>query len=175
MIAILQDRTKYCSVKRGCSLCPFGLSLAKDTNPRRFFLRVRRWFDKLTANGAEVSRTYRYLTFCYALHAHPISRESPRTSNTILDSHVHGSRKKSEWMHLELAEITVYRPNGATTTAPPGPIARIRVETWQALLRAAGRSRVTTQHAPCSRRIWPGSGIIYAVVKTKLIDRIAHE
>ena len=113
--------------------------------------------------------------FCYVLHAHPISRESPRTSNTILDSHVHGSRKKSEWMHLELAEITVYRPNGATTTAPPGPIARIQVETWQALLRAAGRSRVTTQHAPCSRRIWPGSGIIYAVVKTKPIDRIAHE
>ena len=59
----------------------------------------------------------------------------PRGANTILVSHVHGSRKKSEWMHLELAEIIVYRPNGATATAP---IARIRVETWQELLRAAG-------------------------------------
>ena len=66
-------------------------------------------------------------------------REIPaRGTNTILVSHLHGSRKKSEWMHLELAEMIVYQPNGATTTAHIAPVARIRVETWPALLRAAG-------------------------------------
>lgn len=66
-------------------------------------------------------------------------REIPaRGTNTILVSHLHGARKKSGWMHLELAEIIVYWPNGATTTAPPGPIVHIRVEVWQELLHAAG-------------------------------------
>ncbi|MBL8523722.1 MAG: hypothetical protein JNN20_08540 [Betaproteobacteria bacterium] len=55
-------------------------------------------------------------------------------TNTILVSHVHGSRNKDEWMHLELGEVIVYQPNGKTPTAP---VARIRVEGWDELLRLA--------------------------------------
>lgn len=55
-------------------------------------------------------------------------------TNTIMVSHVHGSRNKDEWMHLELAEIIVYHPNGSTPTAP---VARIRVEAWDELVKLA--------------------------------------
>ena len=36
----------------------------------------------------------------------------PRGTNTVLVSHLHGSIKREAWMHLELAEIIVYRPDG---------------------------------------------------------------
>lgn len=55
-------------------------------------------------------------------------------TNTLLISHVHGSKNKAEWMHLEIAEIIVYRPDGKPVLAPPAPVARIRVEAWEALM-----------------------------------------
>jgi hypothetical protein len=54
----------------------------------------------------------------------------PAGSNALLVSHVHGSRDKSEWMHLELAEIIVYRPDGKGASTP---VARVRVEGWEEL------------------------------------------
>lgn len=54
-------------------------------------------------------------------------------TNTLLVSHTHGSRNTAEWMHLELAEIIVYRPDGKNPTAP---VARIRVEGWEGLIKA---------------------------------------
>lgn len=57
----------------------------------------------------------------------------PAGSNALLVSHVHGSRDKSEWMHLELAEIIVYRPDGKGAATP---VARVRVEGWEELKRA---------------------------------------
>lgn len=62
--------------------------------------------------------------------------EVPREgTNTILISHVHGSRKKSEWLHLELAEIIVFKPDGKGGSEP---VARIRVERWAELMQLAG-------------------------------------
>ena len=62
--------------------------------------------------------------------------EMPRAgTNTILVSHVHGSRKKSEWLHLETAEIIVFKPDG---NGGKEPVARIRVERWQELMQLAG-------------------------------------
>ena len=53
----------------------------------------------------------------------------PAGSNTLLVSHLHGSPDKAEWMHLELAEIIVFRPDGSHAL----PVARVRVEGWQEL------------------------------------------
>jgi len=55
-------------------------------------------------------------------------------TNTILVSHVHGSKKKSEWMHLETAEIIAFLPDGKGASTP---VARVRVEGWAALLDTA--------------------------------------
>ena len=51
-------------------------------------------------------------------------------TNTLLVSHLHGSRKKEEWLHLEMGEIIVFKPQG---NAPAVPIARVRVAEWMAL------------------------------------------
>lgn len=59
----------------------------------------------------------------------------PRGTNTLLVSHVHGSKKKEEWMHLEIAEIIVYRPDGKGATTP---VARVRLEGWGELIRQGG-------------------------------------
>lgn len=61
----------------------------------------------------------------------------PGGKNTLLVSHVHGSRNKAEWMHLEIAEIIVYRPDGKGATTP---VARVRVEGWAELLRVAAET-----------------------------------
>ena len=58
----------------------------------------------------------------------------PRGTNTLLVSHVHGSVKKEEWMHLEIAEIIVYRPDGKGASASTTPVARVRVEGWAGLI-----------------------------------------
>ena len=63
----------------------------------------------------------------------------PRGTNTLLVSHVHGSLKKEEWMHLDLAEIIVYRPDGKGGTTP---VARVRVEGWGELIRFAADNRI---------------------------------
>ena len=47
-------------------------------------------------------------------------------ANTLLVSHVHGSKNKAEWMHLELAEIIVFRPMEKNAL----PVARVRWEGW---------------------------------------------
>lgn len=62
----------------------------------------------------------------------------PRGTNTLLVSHVHGSKNKAEWMHLEIAEIIVYRPDGKGSTMP---VARVRVEKWKELVTIAGENR----------------------------------
>ena len=54
-------------------------------------------------------------------------------ANTVLVSHLHGSRKKAEWLHLEMGEIIVFRPQ---SNARAEPVARIRVEAW-AVLKSA--------------------------------------
>jgi hypothetical protein len=61
----------------------------------------------------------------------------PSGSNTLLVSHMHGAQDRREWVELELAEIIVYHPNGKTHTEP---VARIRLETWDALQRLALQS-----------------------------------
>ena len=48
-------------------------------------------------------------------------------TNTILVSHLHGSRNKDEWVHLELGEIIVFRP---VASARAEPVARIAVAKW---------------------------------------------
>ena len=61
----------------------------------------------------------------------------PRGTNTLLVSHVHGSKNKAEWMHLELAEMIVYRPDGKGETMV---VARVRVEGWGELLKLMGEA-----------------------------------
>ena len=61
----------------------------------------------------------------------------PGGSNMLLVSHVHGSTNKAEWMHLELAEIIVYRSDGKGATTP---VARVRLEGWAELLRVAAET-----------------------------------
>ena len=51
-------------------------------------------------------------------------------TNTILVSHLHGSRNKDEWLHLELGEVIVFRPNAG---ARAEPVARIAVAKWPRL------------------------------------------
>jgi len=65
--------------------------------------------------------------------------ESPRAgTNTILVSHVHGSKNKSEWLHLELAEIIVHRPDGKGGAEA---VARVRVVGWAELMKVVGEGR----------------------------------
>ncbi len=65
--------------------------------------------------------------------------EMPRAgTNTILVSHVHGSKQLSEWLHLELAEIIVHRPDGKGGAEP---VARVRVEGWGELIKGMGEGR----------------------------------
>lgn len=61
----------------------------------------------------------------------------PSGTNMLLVSHVHGSTNKAEWMHLEIAEIIVYRPDGKGATTP---VARVRVGEWAELLRVAAET-----------------------------------
>ncbi len=51
-------------------------------------------------------------------------------TNTLLVSHLHGSRNKDEWIHLGLGEIIVFRP---VAGARAEPVARIAVVKWQRL------------------------------------------
>ena len=66
-----------------------------------------------------------------------LAQSPPRGANTVLVSHLHGSIKREAWMHLELAEIIVYRPDGKGGTKP---VARVRVEEWGELRRIAAES-----------------------------------
>lgn len=56
--------------------------------------------------------------------------EPPRpATNTLLVGHVHGGKDKADWLHLELAEIIVFRPGQRA------PLARIRVGDWDRLVK----------------------------------------
>ena len=54
----------------------------------------------------------------------------PAGTNTLLVSHVQGAERPEERMQLELGEIVAYRPDGKGGSQP---VARIRVEDWDAL------------------------------------------
>lgn len=60
-------------------------------------------------------------------------------TNTVLVSHLHGSRKKEEWVHLQLGEIIVFRPDA---NANAEPVARIPVAGWAALKKAMADAAV---------------------------------
>lgn len=55
-------------------------------------------------------------------------------TNTLLVSHLHGSRNKAEWVHLEMGDIIVFRPDGTSHRAP---VARIPLAAWAALRQSA--------------------------------------
>lgn len=50
--------------------------------------------------------------------------------NTVLVSHMHGSRNKDEWLHLGLVEIIVFRPDGKGRGEA---VARIPLARWEEL------------------------------------------
>ena len=64
-----------------------------------------------------------------------LAQSPPPGTNTLLVSHVHGSQKKEEWMHLEIAEIIVSRPDGKGAARP---VARVRLEGWGELVKTVG-------------------------------------
>ncbi len=57
----------------------------------------------------------------------------PVGTNTVLVSHLHGSRNKDEWLHLEMGEIIVFRPEVSPRAEA---VARIRVADWVTLKKA---------------------------------------
>jgi hypothetical protein len=60
-----------------------------------------------------------------------LNEAPPAGTNTILVSHLHGSRNRDEWLHLELGEIIVFRPvSGAHAEA----VARVPVAKWPRLI-----------------------------------------
>lgn len=67
-----------------------------------------------------------------------LAESPPPGTNTLLVSHIHGSKKKSEWMHLEIAEIIVYRPDGKGAATP---VARVRIEAWGELQKVMRDSK----------------------------------
>ena len=60
-------------------------------------------------------------------------------TNTVLVSHLHGSRKKEEWVHLQLGEIIVFRLDA---NASAEPVARIPVAGWAVLKKAMADAAV---------------------------------
>ncbi len=62
-----------------------------------------------------------------------LGEPAPKGSNTLLVSHVHGAKDKKHWMHLDLAEVIVYKPAGGKAGAP---VARVKVEEWEGLEKA---------------------------------------
>ncbi len=65
-----------------------------------------------------------------AVRSRRLAEMPPMGTNTVLVSHLHGSRKKEEWLHLGMGEIIVFRPDGKDGHEP---VARITVTDWIAL------------------------------------------
>ena len=65
-----------------------------------------------------------------AVRSRRLAEIPPTGTNTVLVSHLHGSRKKEEWLHLGMGEIIVFRPDGKEGHEP---VARITVADWMAL------------------------------------------
>ena len=59
-----------------------------------------------------------------------LAQMPPPGSNTLMASHGQASSRQEEKLHLDLAEIVVYRPDGRGGTEP---VARIKLEDWDAL------------------------------------------
>lgn len=59
----------------------------------------------------------------------------PAGTNTVLVSHLHGSRNKDEWLHLEMGEIIIFRPEASPRAEA---VARIQVADWMTLKKAMG-------------------------------------
>ena len=60
-------------------------------------------------------------------------------TNTVLVSHLHGARNKDEWLHLQMGEIIVFRPEASPRAEP---VARIPVAGWAALKNATSADAV---------------------------------
>lgn len=54
--------------------------------------------------------------------------------NRLLVSHMHGGPDKDRWMHLEIGEMIVFRPDASGL---PVPVARIRAQEWDRLIETA--------------------------------------
>ena len=52
-------------------------------------------------------------------------------TNVLLVSHRHGGGPRSDWLHIDLAEVAVYRPDGRGASHP---VARITLEQWTEML-----------------------------------------
>ena len=68
-----------------------------------------------------------------AARAKRLAEKPAAGTNTVLVSHLHGSRNKEEWLHLQMGEIIVFRPDAQPRAEP---IARIPVGGWNALKSA---------------------------------------
>ena len=75
-----------------------------------------------------------------ALRSRRLAEMPPPGTNTVLVSHLHGSRKKEEWLHLGMGEIIVFRPDGKEGHEP---VARITVADWVALKKLMAADAVT--------------------------------
>ena len=62
-----------------------------------------------------------------------LAESPPVGTNTVLVSHLHGSRNKDEWLHLQMGEIIVFRPEASPRAEA---VARIPVASWAALKKA---------------------------------------
>ena len=74
-----------------------------------------------------------------AAHMKRLNEMPAPGTNTILVSHLHGSIKKEEWIHLQMAEVIVYRPDGITQA---NAVARIPLATWSTLKNAVATAPV---------------------------------
>jgi phosphohistidine phosphatase SixA len=63
-----------------------------------------------------------------------LAQQPAKGTNTVLVSHVHGSATLEDRMQLEIAEIIVFRPDDKGRTTP---VARIRLEAWEDMVKAA--------------------------------------
>ncbi len=55
-------------------------------------------------------------------------------SNTLLVAHMVGAPKFEDWIHMEMAEVAVYRPDSHGDSEP---VARIPLARWEELIKAA--------------------------------------
>lgn len=108
--AVRSSHPCRCSVT--ASLLGLGaVELTEDLNP----IAPREGFDIGAARSKQIN-------------------EAPATGkNTVLVSHMHGSRKKEEWVHLQIGEIIVFKP---VANARAEPVARIRVDGWAELKKS---------------------------------------
>ena len=75
-----------------------------------------------------------------AVRSRRLAEMPPTGTNAVLVSHLHGSRKKEEWLHLGMGEIIVFRPDGKDGHEP---VARIAVTDWIALKKLMAADAVT--------------------------------